>query len=99
MRIGPQGQEVRLLPISIVNRELHMQVEMPGRVNTRMRMTSGRGVILGGVRHDDGYLIVHLQPVFRAVKGAAPRLAERHRMQMLHEASAPATGSGKGSWR
>lgn len=67
----PGGREVRFLPISVVRQQLHMQVEMPGPVNTRMRMMSGRGVILGGVEHGDGYLIVHMVPNFRMPKRAS----------------------------
>ncbi len=70
----PEGREVRFLPISVLHRKLHMQVEMPGLVNTRMRMTSGRGVILGGVEHGDGYLIVHMVPNFRLPRAAAARM-------------------------
>ncbi len=69
----PEGREVRFLPISVLHRKLHMQVEMPGVLNTRMRMTSGRGVILGGLEHGDGYLIVHMVPNFRLPRAAAAR--------------------------
>ncbi len=69
----PEGREVRFLPISVLHRKLHMQVEMPGLLNTRMRMTSGRGVILGGVEHGGGYLIVHMVPNFRLPRAAAAR--------------------------
>ena len=85
----PGGREVRFLPISVVRHQLHMQVEMPGPVNTRMRMMSGRGVILGGVEHGDGYLIVHMVPNFRV-----PRRAYRSNPQIpgaaLHRVRKPA---------
>ena len=69
----PEGREVRFLPISVLHRKLHMQVEMPGILNTRMRMTSGRGVILGGVEHGAGYLIVYMVPNFRLPRVASAR--------------------------
>ncbi len=69
----PGGREVSFLPISVLHRKLHMQVEMPGLVNTRMRMKSGRGVILGGVEHEAGYLIVYMVPNFRLPRVAAAR--------------------------
>lgn len=85
----PAGHEVRFLPISILNRELHMQVEMPGSVNTRMRMKSGRGVILGGIQHEDGHLIVHLEPNFRVPRAGSPR---RGGDPALHRVKAPPPG-------
>jgi len=82
----PEGREVRFLPISVVHRQLHMQIEMPGLVNTRMRMVSGRGVILGGVEHGDGYLIVHVIPSFRMPRSETAR----SQRPVLHRAKAPA---------
>ena len=81
----PEGREVRFLPISVLHRKLHMQVEMPGLVNTRMRMTSGRGVILGGVEHQGGYLIVHVVPNFRLPRAA---VARSKRTPLLHRVKA-----------
>lgn len=80
----PGGREVRFLPISVLHRQLHMQVEMPGLVNTRMRMTNGRGVVLGGVEDGAGYLIVHMVPNFRIPRAAAAR----KRTPLLHRVSA-----------
>ncbi len=83
-RLGlPEGREVRFLPISVLHRQLHMQVEMPGLINTRMRMTSGRGVILGGVEHGDGYLIIHMVPNFRLPRTAAARARPMPRLQRV----------------
>ena len=79
----PEGREVRFLPISVLHRQLHMQVEMPGLVNTRMRMTSGRGVILGGVEHGDGYLIIHMVPSFRLPRTAAARARPTPRLHRV----------------
>jgi hypothetical protein len=74
----PTGSTVEFRPISIVespsvgNRlsriyELHMQVEMPGMVNTRLRIQSGRSLILAGQRHSDGYLVIEIKPTFNPV--------------------------------
>lgn len=71
----PTGREVRFLPISIVSETLHLQLEMPGVVNTRLRMTSGSPVILGGERLDGGQLIIQMTPRFsprRAAPGRQP---------------------------
>ncbi len=80
----PEGREVRFLPISILHRQLHMQVEMPGLVNTRMRMKNGRGVILGGVEDGDGYLIVYVVPNFRIPRAAAARGLLEPRIPTVH---------------
>ena len=82
----PAGRRVEFLPISVIDRQLHMQVQMPGVVNTRMRMESGRGVILGGIRHEDGVLVVQLQPSFRLPRppsAAARRKREARRLRIL----------------
>ncbi len=60
------GSEIRLLPVVVHQNQLHMQLEMPGVVNTRMRMTSGRPVILGGIPYRDGLLIIQVLPEFSA---------------------------------
>ncbi len=60
----PEGDEIRVLPISVHRNQLHMLFEMPGVVSTRMQMSSGRPVILGGIRRGDGLLIIQVQPDF-----------------------------------
>ncbi|MCP4003576.1 MAG: hypothetical protein GY725_05220 [bacterium] len=58
------GGEVRLLPVAVHQNQLHMQFQMPDVVNTRLKMTNGRPMILGGVPHKDGYLIIEVLPDF-----------------------------------
>ncbi|MFQ5513792.1 MAG: hypothetical protein ACE5FG_05085 [Myxococcota bacterium] len=85
----PEGRRLEFLPISVIGGELHMQVMMPGVVNTRMRMANRRGVILGGVRYGDGVLVVQLQPTFRLPRGpsaAAREARERRRARTLRTA-------------
>jgi len=72
----PTGSELYFRPISILERKLHMQVNMPGIVNTRVLLSSGRSVILAGVRHEDGQLFVELNPRFIAPTVPEPMLAE-----------------------
>ncbi len=59
----PTGSDLQLLPIAIVDGRLHMHLEMPG-MNTRLRIPSGRPLIIGGPRYENGFVIVELRPVF-----------------------------------
>jgi hypothetical protein len=61
----PTGSTVEFRPISIVDNQLHVQLEMPGVMNTRLRLQSGRSVILAGQRHSDGYLVIEVKPTFK----------------------------------
>ncbi len=73
----PTGSTVEFRPISIVDNKLHMQLEMPGVVNTRLRLQSGRSVILAGERHADGYVIIELKPTFAPPPPDAPIIVRR----------------------
>lgn len=58
------GGEVRLLPVLVHQNQLHMQFQMPDVVNTRLKMQNSRPMILGGVPHKDGFLIIEVLPEF-----------------------------------
>lgn len=73
----PTGSTVEFRPISIVDNQLHMQLEMPGVVNTRLRLQSGRSVILAGQRHEGGYLVIEIRPTFRAPPSPPPIIVAR----------------------
>jgi hypothetical protein len=60
----PAGREVMMVPVSVVQRRLFMHLEMPGQVNGQLRMLPGRPVVLGGQRHEDGHVIVYIEPEF-----------------------------------
>lgn len=60
----PSGSELRIVPLSIIRERLNMRVEVPGAVNTRLQMHSGRPVIVGGPRHEGGHLIVQIVPEY-----------------------------------
>lgn len=60
----PTGSSVEFRPISIVYNQLHMQLEMPGVMNARLRMQSGRPVIFAGERYADGRLVIEVKPTF-----------------------------------
>jgi hypothetical protein len=55
-----------------------MQVQMPGVVNTRLRIQSGRSLILAGQRHSDGYLIIEIRPTFNPAP-PEPIIVDTHR--------------------
>ncbi len=60
----PNGSTIRVLPVQVHRNQLHMQFEMPGVVNTRLQMTHGRPVIMGGLPHEGGLLIIQVVPEF-----------------------------------
>ncbi len=60
----PTGAQLRIVPLSIIRERLHLRVQLPGLVNTRLQMTSGRPVIVGGPRHKGGNLIVQIIPEY-----------------------------------
>ncbi len=72
----PTGSAVEFRPISIIDNQLHMQLEMPGVMNTRLRLQSGRSVILAGQRHSDGYLIIEIKPSFAPQPPNPPIIVE-----------------------
>jgi hypothetical protein len=60
----PTGAELRIVPLSIIRKRLNLRVEVPGTVNTRLQMSSGKPVIVGGPRHEGGHLIVQIIPEY-----------------------------------
>ena len=60
----PTGGKLRVVPLSIIRKRLHLRVHMPGVVSTRLQMTSGSPVIVGGPKHKDGNLIVQIVPEY-----------------------------------
>ncbi len=76
----PAGRHFEILPISVIDRELHMQVQMPGMLNTRVRMPSGDSMILGGLAFEDGVLVLQLKPEFRLPR--PPSAAARHKREL-----------------
>ncbi len=60
----PTGSAIRILPVQVHRNQLHMQFELPGVVNTRLQMAHGRPVIMGGLPHEGGLLIIQVVPEF-----------------------------------
>jgi hypothetical protein len=60
----PTGAKLRIVPLSIIRERLHLRVQVPGMVNTRLEMTSGSPVIVGGPKHRGGNLILQIIPEY-----------------------------------
>ena len=60
----PDRREVTMTPVSIAPHQMQMRLQMPGQVNSQVNMTSGRPMVLGGPRHEDGHVIVYIEPEF-----------------------------------
>ncbi len=70
----PTGSSIRVVPVTVLRDHLHMQFELPGVVNTRLQMRHGRPVIIGGIPHEGGLLIIQVVPEFADyLKGPARR--------------------------
>lgn len=71
----PTGSVVSVLPVQVHRDQLHMQFELPGMVNTRLQMTHGRPVIMGGIKYDGGLLIIQVVPEFAEyIREAQPEI-------------------------
>ena len=71
----PGGREIHMLPVQVLNQQLHMQFEMPGVVNTRLRLRNGKRMVVGGVPFKDGQLIIQVEPEFEAGQSAQGGIA------------------------
>lgn len=60
----PDRREVTMTPMVVDQRQMQMRLQMPGQVNSQVNMTPGRPVVLGGPRHEDGHVIVYIEPEF-----------------------------------
>jgi len=65
----PTGRAVQMMPVSVIDSHVHLHFQMAGVMNTRLRMTSGRPVIVGGEKQGKGHLILVLTPTFSPLEG------------------------------
>ena len=77
----PSGRQIRLVPISIIDNRLHVLLKMEGLVESQLRLSSGRAVIVGGEPYDDGRIIIKLTPQFKSPPAIAVTPAIRHGLQ------------------
>ena len=60
----PSDDRVDILPVGVYGERLHMQFKMPGVLDTSTRLQNRKGVIVGGRRHKDGFLVIQVEPDF-----------------------------------
>jgi hypothetical protein len=60
----PNGRELQLRPLSISDRGVLMAVNVEGSVQTDMQIPNGHLVAIGAGRHEDGKLVISLEPHF-----------------------------------
>ena len=58
----PSGKRVLLRPLSLSPSGVLISVEIPGTLQTDLRVSNRRQVVIGVDRYDDGKLILTLQP-------------------------------------
>ncbi|MCE2391536.1 MAG: hypothetical protein J4G09_08650 [Proteobacteria bacterium] len=73
----PTGSEIHMVPEKVRDQRLHMQFEMPGVVNTRLRLRNGKRMIVGGVPFKDGHLIIQVRPEFPQRRALDERRSRR----------------------
>lgn len=61
----PDGGEIRLKPLSIHKQRLNMELRMPGRMNSHLRMRAGKPLIVNGPRFQGGQLLMWVVPQFQ----------------------------------
>ncbi len=81
----PSSDSIDILPVGVYGKRLHMQFKMPGVLDTSTRLMNRKGVIVGGRRHKDGYLVIQVEPDFSAYLspddlGGAPSVPHSHRV-------------------
>jgi hypothetical protein len=68
----PAGGEIRLKPLSIHKQRLNMQLQMPGWVNSHLRMRAGKPLIVNGPRYQGGQLLIQIVPRFQSQPAELP---------------------------
>jgi len=60
----PNDRELQLRPLSISDRGVLLAVTVEGSVQSDMRIPNGHLVAIGAGRHEDGKLVISLEPHF-----------------------------------
>lgn len=60
----PNGSELQLRPLSLSDRGVLMAVTVKGSVQSDMQIPNGHLVAIGAGRHEDGKLVISLEPRF-----------------------------------
>jgi hypothetical protein len=60
----PNGTELSVQPVHVRGRTLSMKVDLPGVVNTKLRLQNHSPLVVGALPHEDGYLVIRVEPEF-----------------------------------
>jgi hypothetical protein len=60
----PTGAELGVQPVNVRGRTLSMKFDLPGVVSTKLRMQNHRPLMVGPLPHEDGYLVIRVEPEF-----------------------------------
>jgi len=62
----PNGSELSVQPVHVRGRTLSMKVDVPGVVKTKLRLQNHSPLVVGALPHEDGYLVIRVEPEFTA---------------------------------
>jgi hypothetical protein len=62
----PTGSDVSVLPLAVHGGRLHMQFNLPGKLNTSMRLSNHKPMTVGAGRYQRGHLLIQVDPDFSA---------------------------------
>jgi hypothetical protein len=60
----PNGKYLRVRPLQVSDRGVLTAVSVEGTLETDLRIRNGHLVVIGAGRHDDGKLVISLEPHF-----------------------------------
>jgi hypothetical protein len=60
----PNGKYLRVRPLQVSDRGVLTAVSVEGTLETDLRIRNGHLVVIGAERHDDGKLVISLEPHF-----------------------------------
>ena len=60
----PNGTEMSVEPLNVRGRTLRMKVNVPGIFDAKLRLQNHRPLVVGPVPHEDGYVVIRVEPEF-----------------------------------
>jgi hypothetical protein len=60
----PTGTELGVQPVNVRGRTLSMKFDLPGVVSTKLRLQNHSPLMVGPLPHEDGYLVIRVEPEF-----------------------------------
>ena len=71
----PTGAELAVQPVNVRGRKLNMKFDLPGVVSTKLRLQNHSPFMVGPLPHEDGYLVIRVEPEFTDHLAAEPDAA------------------------